>query len=53
MENLIWLPALAALALMSSTAILNAELWKNKAKKGYVKNKASKVSQNEPISSKR
>lgn len=33
MENFIWLPALAASSLMSSTAILNAELWKNKAKK--------------------
>lgn len=33
MENFILLPALAASSLMSSTAILNAELWKNKAKK--------------------
>lgn len=33
MENLIWLPALAASSLMSSTASLNAELWKNNVKK--------------------
>lgn len=37
MENLIWLPALAASSLMSSTASLKAELWKNKGKKAHSK----------------
>lgn len=37
MENLTWLPALAASSLMSSTAILNAELWKNKTKRHTVR----------------